>query len=199
MRLIVQFSALLKTTFWVIVSIFAGIQTVIAQEAASQENAVTNGNAEAAATNESQQDKLKVPRFVSLKFDKIYVRVGPDSNKYKIAWIYQKKGLPVEVTDDYDQWRRIRDVNGETGWVLKNQLDNKRTIITVPWVKDDYLFAMRKTPDDNGVLVAEVQSKVIGTVRSCNGAWCEVDIQGYRGWLKQTELWGVYPEEIIKK
>lgn len=199
MRLKVQFSAILKTSFWVMVSIIAGILTATAQDAASEENAAANSNDQVMAADKAQEDKQPVPRFVSLKFDTIKVRVGPDSNKYKVAWIYKKKGLPVEVIADYDQWRRIRGVNGETGWVLKNQLDSKRSAMTVPWVKDDYLFAMRKTPDDQGVLVAEVQSKVIGTVRSCNGTWCELDIQGYRGWLKQAELWGVYPEEEIKK
>ncbi len=199
MRLVVQFSAILRTSLLIFATLLAGGGLAMAQDSESQDNGVVNETAQVAPTNLGKNSQLPIPRFVSLKFDKINVRVGPDSNKYKIAWVYKKKGLPVEIIAEYDQWRRIRDANGETGWVNGGQLDGRRTAMTAPWVKDDQLFVMRKTPDNEGALVAEVQSGVIGNVRACDGMWCEMEIHGYRGYLKQMDLWGVYPGEEIKK
>ena len=51
---------------------------------------------------------LPLPRFVSLKADKINVRRGP-SSEHQVAWVYQRKGLPVEITAEFENWRRIRD------------------------------------------------------------------------------------------
>ena len=199
MRSVVQFSAVLRMFLLIVITGFIGIGTVLAQDGANSGAATQNDSEQTVSTSIGKDSQLPIPRFVSLKFDRINVRVGPDQHKYKIAWVYQKSGLPVEVIAEYDQWRRIRDSNGDQGWVLGTQLDGRRTVMTAPWIKGDQLFTMRKTPEDNGTLVAEVQSGVIGSVRSCNGMWCELEIKGYRGWLRQMDLWGVYPGEKIKK
>ena len=61
---------------------------------------------------------LPVPRFVSLKAEKVNVRRGPSSD-HPVAWVFQRKGLPVEIVAEFENWRRVRDSEGEEGWILQ--------------------------------------------------------------------------------
>jgi SH3-like domain-containing protein len=83
---------------------------------------------------------LPVPRFVSLKSDRVHVRGGP-SRDHDIAWLFTRAGLPVEVTAEYDNWRRIRDWEGAEGWVYHTLLSGKRTALVAarPKQKDELL------------------------------------------------------------
>jgi len=141
---------------------------------------------------------LPLPRFVSLKSNKINVRVGPDQNKYAIAWSYRRQGLPVEIIQEYDNWRRIRDSDGEQGWINQALLSGKRTAMITPWQKDKkQLLDMYRQPAADSALVARAEPGVIGNIRQCDGEWCELEVGENRGWLKQDLLWGVYPGEKI--
>ncbi|WP_375626269.1 MULTISPECIES: SH3 domain-containing protein [unclassified Bartonella] len=141
---------------------------------------------------------LPLPRFASIKPTSVNVRVGPGSN-YSIIFTYKKKGLPIEIIQEYDQWRKIRDAEGDEGWVYQSLLSGKRTAITIPWQKDKTKRLMlRKNPTDNAELVAEVEPNVIGNIRQCDGQWCELNINNMRGWLQQPQLWGIYPDEKVK-
>ncbi|MFS2325593.1 SH3 domain-containing protein [Brucella sp. H1_1004] len=141
---------------------------------------------------------LPVPRFVSLKPARVNLRVGPGRD-YAVSWLFMKAGLPVEIIQEYDNWRRIRDADGTEGWVYQSLLSGKRTAITAPWLKNDQgaMITMRRDPSETSSLSAEVEPNVVGTARECNGQWCRMDIQGVRGWIKQSDLWGVYPDEVF--
>jgi len=142
---------------------------------------------------------LPLPRFVSLKSNRVNVRVGPDQSKYAIAWSYRRQGLPVEIIQEYDNWRRIRDSDGDMGWVNQALLSGRRTVIIAPWQKDkSQLQPLRRKAADDAALVAQVEPGVVGRVRQCDGQWCELEMGDSRGWLKQEQLWGVYPHEKIK-
>ncbi len=95
--------------------------------------AAPTGVAAAAKPNGSG---LPVPRFVSLKAGRVNVRSGPGED-YKIAWVFTRPGLPIEVIQEYDTWRRIRDSDGTVGWVFQSLLSGKRTAVVAPWAKDD--------------------------------------------------------------
>jgi len=71
---------------------------------------------------------LPVPRFVSLKAEKVNVRRGPSSD-HPVAWVFQRKSLPVEIVAEFENWRRIRDSEGEEGWILQSMLAGKRTAV----------------------------------------------------------------------
>lgn len=141
---------------------------------------------------------LPVPRFVSLKPARVNLRIGPGRD-YAVSWLFMKAGLPVEIIQEYDNWRRIRDADGTEGWVYQSLLSGKRTAITAPWLKDNQgaMINMRRDASDTAGLAAEVEPGVVGTVRECNGQWCRMDMGGARGWIKQSELWGVYPGEVF--
>jgi hypothetical protein len=74
---------------------------------------------------------LPIPRFVSLKAEKVNVRRGPSSD-HPVAWVFQRKGLPVEIVAEFENWRRVRDSDGEEGWILQNMLSGKRTAVIAP-------------------------------------------------------------------
>ena len=134
---------------------------------------------------------LPLPRFVSLKRDKVRVRRGP-SREYSVAWVYHARGLPVEVVAEFGNWRRIRDADGSEGWVLRTLLSGWRTAMVAPWNKSG-LLALRDAP--NGRIIARVKSGVIGKLKECNGQWCRLVVHDIEGWIEQDALWGVYPEE----
>jgi len=136
---------------------------------------------------------LPLPRFVSLKSGKVRVRRGP-SAQYKVAWVYHAKGLPVEITAEFEHWRRIRDAEGAEGWINRTLLSGWRTALVAPWEKKGD-FALHQRPDDHSSPVAMVKSGVIAQVSRCTGDWCKLKIGDYEGWLQQPLLWGVYPHE----
>ena len=138
---------------------------------------------------------LPLPRFVSLKAGKVNVRRGPSSD-HRVAWIFQRKGLPVEIVAESENWRRVRDSEGAEGWVLQNMLSGKRTVLVAPWRKNDAI-PLYAVAEATGGLVARLSAGVVGAVENCTGEWCEIDVEGYQGWIEQSMLWGVYPEEKV--
>ncbi|MGE0628107.1 MAG: SH3 domain-containing protein [Hyphomicrobiaceae bacterium] len=144
---------------------------------------------------------LPLPRYVSLKSDRVNMRAGPGL-KYPTKWVYRRAGLPVEVLREYEGWREVRDAEGVTGWVIGSLLSGRRTALIMPWERK----AGRKTvqvelkSDDrtDAGHVAQVEAGVIANVRSCDGRWCAVSVGDIRGYLQQKALWGVYPNETVR-
>jgi SH3-like domain-containing protein len=141
------------------------------------------------------QSGLQVPRFVSLKAGRVNVRVGPGED-YKIAWVFTRTGLPIEVIQEYDTWRRIRDSDGAVGWVFNSLLSGKRTAVVAPWASGDPL-PLRSDATADAAVVACLEPGVQAGIERCRQGWCRVDGKGFDGWIRQDQLWGVYPNEEI--
>src|SRR5262245_34686063 len=139
---------------------------------------------------------LPVPRFVSLKPDKVNVRAGP-TRDHEIAWQYQRAGLPVEIVAESDNWRRIRDWEGAEGWVYHSMLSGRRTAVVTTREKDA-LVPIHAKADAAAPLVARLQAGVLGIVKQCTGSWCRLVGVGFDGWIAQERLWGVYPNEKVE-
>ncbi len=135
---------------------------------------------------------LPVPRFVSIRSNEVNAHSGP-STKYPIEWVFSRRGMPVEVVAEFDTWRRIRDRDGTEGWVLQGMLSAKRSVIVVGGTR-----TLRHDPTPAGRPVAQAETGVIGQLLLCRDNWCEIDAGGYHGWLRQEELWGVYPNERLE-
>lgn len=142
---------------------------------------------------------LPLPRFVSLKSGKVNSRIGPGVN-YAVDWLYLKPGLPMEIIQEYDNWRRVRDSDGAEGWINQSLLSGRRTGIAAPWQRGkDAQISLLAKPDKGAATVAVVEPGVIGTIQSCNGDWCEMSFGGHNGWIAQSLIWGAYPGETIKE
>jgi SH3-like domain-containing protein len=138
---------------------------------------------------------LPVPRFVSLKPDRVTVRGGP-TRDHEIAFVFTRSGLPVEITAESDNWRRIRDWEGAEGWVYHSLLSGRRTALVATKQQDELVPLYYKADPDSG-LVARLQPGVLASVKHCSGSWCHVFGAGFDGWMAQERLWGVYANEKI--
>jgi SH3-like domain-containing protein len=139
---------------------------------------------------------LPVPRFVSLKADRVNVRTGPNRDQ-EVRWVYTRAGMPVEITAEFENWRRIRDWEGAEGWVYHSLLSGKRTAVVVPNLKEE-LVPLYESADVESAVVAKLQGGVLGTLQSCTGNWCDFRGKGFSGWIRQDRLWGAYPNEKIE-
>src|ERR1700682_861181 len=106
---------------------------------------------------------LPVPRFVSLKADKVNLRAGP-TRDHDVTWVYTRAGLPVEITAESENWRRIRDWEGAEGWVYRPLRSSRRTGVVMPKAKEE-LVPLHAEADPSSGLVARLQAGVLGTVK----------------------------------
>lgn len=136
---------------------------------------------------------LPVPRFVSLKSDHVNVRSGPTKDN-DVAWIYTRSSLPVEITAEFENWRRIRDSEGSEGWVYHSLLSGRRTAVVTAKIKDT-LTSVYDSADATSAVAARLEAGVVASVRRCASGWCRVTGSGFDGWVEQQRLWGVYPDE----
>jgi len=147
--------------------------------------------ADTKATTQRKGSGLPIPRFATLKSDEVNVRTGPGS-RYPIDWVFKRKGMPVEIVAEYDNFRKIRDWQGASGWVYQGLLTGKRTFIIPSKVANLY-----KTPATSAPVVAKLEPEVMGEISSCQGDWCRVKVSSVSGWLQRTEIWGVYKSEPV--
>jgi SH3-like domain-containing protein len=150
----------------------------------------------AGAVEPNGSSGLPIPRFVSLKSDKVNVRAGPTKD-HDVAWVYNRAALPVEVTAEFENWRRIRDWEGAEGWVYHSMLSGRRTGIVNAKEKDG-LVPLHAKGDSAAPVIAQLQSGVLGSVKYCTGTWCRIVGAGFDGWIAQERVWGVYPNEKVE-
>jgi SH3-like domain-containing protein len=138
---------------------------------------------------------LPVPRYVSLKSDRVNLREGP-SKDHRTSWVFQRAGLPVEITAEFETWRKIRDSEGSEGWVLHSLLSGRRTALIFPSRRAEAIELFSKA-GNRSEAIARLQAGVIGSLRGCDGAWCRLSGEGFDGYVEQQNLWGVYPGERL--
>jgi SH3-like domain-containing protein len=151
--------------------------------------ALANEADAAAADDASEGTNLPVPRFVSLRSDEVNARVGPGT-QYAIRWVYRRAGLPVEVIEQHEHWRKIRDSQGETSWLHKSMLSGKRMAI----IKDEVRLLLREPEAGTGIVV-RAEPNVMAEIVACEPEWCRLQVSGRKGWLPKTQFFGAYPAE----
>ncbi|WDR00306.1 SH3 domain-containing protein [Devosia sp. J2-20] len=145
---------------------------------------------------------LPLPRFASTRSDPINVRVGPGT-KYEVSWTYLKSVIPVEIIQEFDTWRKIRDVDGAEGWVHQNLLQGTRAGYAAPLMANGEVV-LRADQSDSATTRARLGAGFKVIIKQCDGVWCDVTATSqdpskrstsYSGYVRQEELWGVYPDE----
>jgi len=137
---------------------------------------------------------LPLPRFASLGRAEINLRAGPGT-RYRVEWTYQRAGIPLEILHESDTWRRVRDIDGIEGWVQQARLSGRRTFIVRHGPQ-----TLHREASERSAPVAQLGPGVLGTIRRCEARsdWCEVEVQGRRGFLPRPAMWGVYPGEEVR-
>lgn len=133
---------------------------------------------------------LPLPRHVSLKASEGNVRRGP-SLSHRIDWVYKGRGVPLKITAEYGNWRRVEDRDGAGGWIHYSLLSGVRTVS----VQED-MAPMRRQPRPDAEVLARAEFGVIGRLGKCTPDWCRVSAGGHSGWIEKSALWGVAPGEI---
>ncbi len=136
-----------------------------------------------------------LPRFVSLRVSSANLRTGP-GERFPIEWVYQKKGLPVELLKKYDIWRKIRDYEGTEGWVHRRMLTDNRTVMT----QNADQSVLYDEEDTSSAIIAFIDPLVIGRLQECpnKSLFCKVAFPGATGWILRENLYGLYPAETIE-
>ena len=137
---------------------------------------------------------LEIPRFVSLKSNEVNLRVGPSTN-YPIELMYVTKNLPVEIIDEFDAWRKIKDHIGTTGWLHKSLIKGDRFVLT--GYKNDNDVNLYNRP--NGNIIGVIKKNNILDLKNCIVYWCKVNRENTNGWVLKQNIWGIYETEIYNK
>ena len=144
------------------------------------------------AASKGPVTNLPLPRFVSLKKAQVNVRRGPGLT-HRIDWVFTKAGMPLRITAEYEHWRRVEDEAGEGGWVQYAMLSGARSVL----VQTD-MAEFRVAADSAAVVAFQAERGVIGRLLECQPEWCEVSVDGNKGWAAKTDLWGIEADELVQ-
>lgn len=134
----------------------------------------------------------ELPRFASIKSNEVNSRVGPGL-QYPIAAIYLNPAEPIEIIEEFNNWRQIRDFDQDTSWVHVSLLSRKRSVI----VSSALPTSLFKNPFENSDVIAQVFPQVrCEFLDYCNTKICKVKCSGQKGWIVRSSLWGIYGNEF---
>jgi SH3-like domain-containing protein len=145
-----------------------------------------------AQTSAQAQRERQPPYWVSISAGDALMRTGPGQN-YPAVWRYVRRGMPMRVVETYPNWRKLQDPEGATGWMLVRLLSDTRTAM-VTGAEPRPLHA---SADDGAQVRYRAEPGVIGRIEGCESGWCEIDVDGRRGFIRTTFLWGVGAEEAV--
>lgn len=130
-----------------------------------------------------------LPRFMSLKTDSANVHEGP-SMQHSVKHRYVRKGIPLKVTGEIDDWRLVTDWEGYEGWIHRDMLSDERFAI----IKSDGSI-LRQKDDIRSKIIAYVQRGLMVTLIKCEGDWCAISVNDeHQGFILRDSLWGVFPQ-----
>ncbi|WGH79847.1 SH3 domain-containing protein [Jannaschia ovalis] len=132
---------------------------------------------------------MALPRFVSMKASEGYARRGPSST-HRIDWVFKRRHMPLRVVDEYGHWRRVQDREGAGGWMHYSLLSGNRTVIV-----EAEEVALHRRPRPDAPVSARLQANVVAWLGTCDAGWCELQVEGAKGWAQTAALWGVAPDE----
>ncbi len=171
------------------IAIFLAFFVLLTPCAFAQEAAEPAASAAVPAEGRSTSG-LPIPRFVSLASEQVFVRTGP-ALRYPIKWVYKKQGLPVEIIQEFDTWRKIRDIDGDTGWVHQSLLSGERAVI----VQGEVNLPLHRDAREDSTITAYFEPNVVARADACMKEWCRLENQGFKGWAQRKFLWGIYAQE----
>ena len=123
-------------------------------------------------------------RFLSLKNNKVNVRIGP-SKEYPIKFTYKKKYLPVKILEKSETWRKVKDLESNSGWIHVSQLSKQKTAINI-----NYNSLIYKKPTIYSKPIAKLEIGRLVLIKKCKRKWCKISSGNYSGWILQDYLWG---------
>ena len=139
------------------------------------------------------QPPRETPYWASIASGRAMMRTGPGQN-YPGTWLYVRPDLPIRVIEVYQDWRKVSDPDGTTGWMLVRLLSDQRTAI----VRRGEPRPLREAPDEASPIRFRAEPNVVGRVSRCAGGWCLFDVRGRSGYIRVDQIWGVDADETIR-
>ena len=173
-------------TFVLVPSVCAFAQTGVDPAAGAQITEAKRDPNKGAVTN------LPLPRYVTLKSGDGNARRGPGLT-HRIDWVFVKSGMPLLLTAEYENWRRVEDAEGFGGWVHYSLLSGTRSVLVAQDMAEFHYSA-----DMSAEVMFQAERGVLGRLLECSIDWCRVNTNGEKGWILKTALWGVNPDEILE-
>ena len=134
------------------------------------------------------QEERPTPYWASISAGKAMMRTGPGQN-YPATWLYVRADLPIRVVETYPNWRKVRDSDGTTGWMLQRLLSDTRTAL----VTGDAPRPLRQAPAEDSRIRYLAEPGVVGRLSKCAGGWCLLDVRGRQGYIRTDHFWGLDP------
>ena len=135
---------------------------------------------------------LKLPRYVSLKSNDSNLRIGSGLN-YPIKIKYKIANMPIEIIDEYEDWRKINDFYGHQGWLHKSLIKGYRYAI----INTSYKEAAQIYNKPKGIVIGKIGNRNIIKINKCTISWCHISLNKNKGWINKINLWGVYSKEEL--
>ena len=134
----------------------------------------------------STYSKAPATEWLSLKYDKTYLRSGP-SKQNKVLWTYKKKGLPIKLIRKKGDWYEVEMPERITGWISSTQISFKRRVLVI----SDELIDIRRKKQRTSKVIAKVGKNVVGELIGCQKTICKIDYYKIEGFIEKEFLWGV--------
>jgi SH3-like domain-containing protein len=192
----------MKRFFGVLVTVLAVLAPPLSSRLSAQETEAPSAEASPGAVSEKPPEKqcqpdvgcvtnLPLPRFVSLKGNEGNARRGPGLT-HRIDWVFTRAGMPLRITAEFENWRRVEDVEGAGGWVHYSLLSGVRTVLVTLDMAE-----FREDPSDQAPVLVQAEMGVVGRLLACVPDWCRVALEGERGWVRKSAIWGVKADETF--
>ncbi len=133
------------------------------------------------------------PHYASVRKGEANLREGP-SYAHRILWVYRHQNYPVKIVGSFDAWRRVKDVDGTTGWMHHTQLSDRRSVLFIGFTKTP----LRDGDGPKAQIVAYAQPGVVARLKACKLQVCEVEAGGTDGWVDKRNIWGVEASEVFQ-
>lgn len=130
-----------------------------------------------------------LPRYASVKSEEANIRNGPGL-RYPVRFVIVRKAMPVEVIAEFENWRKVKDMDGEEGWVHRSMLSSDRTVVVLNGTQ-----ALHDDPEPNSRTVAFAEQGVVAELLECKEEWCQVHVGTEKGFIHRRNLWGIYGDE----
>ena len=114
------------------------------------------------------------------------MRTGPGRD-FPVKFVIKKKGYPLKIVAEFNNWRKVVTFNKITGWVHTQLLSSIRTgLIT----KTTFL---KSIPSNSTNYLAKLLPNLLVNIKKCNRKWCKIEISKTKvfvGWVQKETLWG---------
>ncbi len=128
-------------------------------------------------------------KMVSVVGENVRLRSGPGIN-YPVKWEYGS-GFPLKVLTSKNGWYKVADFENDTGWIKKDLLSQKPSMIVKVNKNKKRKINIRSGPGKRFKIVGKAYYGVVfKTIKQTKG-WTNVRHEsGLVGWIKRSLLWG---------